>query len=41
MAKLHSKVIADEVRAPLPSRLASAQQEGYENFYTLSDDHGV
>ena len=41
MAKLHAKVIADEVRAPLPSRLAGAQQEGYENFYALSDKPGV
>jgi arylsulfatase A-like enzyme len=41
MAKLHSKAIADEVRAPLPSRLAGAQQEGYENFYALSDKPGV
>jgi hypothetical protein len=41
MAKLHAKVIADEVRVPLPSRLAGAQQEGYENFYALSDKPGV
>lgn len=38
MAKLHAKVIADEVRAPLPSRLAGAQQEGYEDFYARSDE---
>jgi hypothetical protein len=41
MSGLHAQVIANEVRAPLPSRLAGAQQESYENFYALSDKPGV
>jgi arylsulfatase A-like enzyme len=33
---LLSKVIPNEVRAPLPSRLAAAQQEGLEDYYARS-----
>ncbi|MCW3033024.1 MAG: sulfatase [Solirubrobacterales bacterium] len=33
MTALHSKAIANEVRAPLPSRLSAAQQEGFEDYF--------
>jgi arylsulfatase A-like enzyme len=41
MASLQSEVAANEVRAPLPSRLAAAQQEGYEDFYARSAELGT
>jgi arylsulfatase A-like enzyme len=33
---LQTKVIPEEVRAPLPSRLAAAQQEGLEDYFARS-----
>jgi hypothetical protein len=41
MASLQREVATNEVRAPLPSRLAAAQQEGYEDFYARSAELGT
>jgi arylsulfatase A-like enzyme len=37
MHDLLEKVISDEIREPLPAYLHEAQEQGYDNFYTLSD----
>jgi arylsulfatase A-like enzyme len=35
---LNSKVIPDEVRAPLPPHLRAAQEQGIQNFYEITND---
>jgi arylsulfatase A-like enzyme len=37
MHELLQKVIKDEIREPLPKHLQTAQEQGYDNYYTLSD----
>lgn len=38
---LESEVIPNEVRAPLPSRLLAAQQEGMEDYFARSAELGT
>jgi len=37
MSDLLARVVAVEIREPLPAHLQEAQEQGYDNYYTLSD----